>query len=81
MLLESHGQVNSCTWEATLEQSPHHDAAMPEAGNSLAVPSVNPRADVLTQSWPIPVPMEVPDAHGWDQHPGPQEAAPAPVMP
>lgn len=81
MLWESYGQAHSGPWEATPEQGLHHDAAMPGADDGSAVPDANPWADVLTQPWSVPVPMEMPDACGWGQHPGPQGAAPAPMTP
>ena len=81
MLWGGHGQAQSGPWEATPEQSPHHDATMPGTDDSPDVPGANPWADVLTQPWPVPVPIEVPDACGWGQDPGPQGAAPVPMMP
>lgn len=43
-----HGQANSGPWEATPEQRPHHDTAVPEADDCPAVPDAKPLADVLT---------------------------------
>ncbi|KAJ7405309.1 hypothetical protein BTVI_69514 [Pitangus sulphuratus] len=74
MLWRDHDHVDG-TWETTPVQNPHHDAAMPGASDGSVVPGANAWDDVLTEPYPIPVPMEMLDDCGWGHHLGPQRAA------